>query len=243
MLRIAICDDEIIVVEEIRKYLEEIQKNVNMQFEIDEFYSGKRLLDANINQGFDIIYLDIEMPNMNGINTAIQIRETDVNVLLIYVSSYDGYYQQLFEVEPFRFIKKPINKRIFIDVFNKASQRIEKKNTDFHFQYNKSIIKLPLKEIMYFDSQRRTINIHSVNKTYTYYDKLDNVEKKLNNTNNENNVFLRVHKSYLVNYKYIKQWEYSKVYLYNGSMLQISEDRRKKVRKRYMELLGGTRDD
>lgn len=241
MLKIAICDDEITIVEQIRQYLEEIKKSNNRQFEIVEFYSGVKLVEAVAEKdNFDIIFLDIEMDIMNGIHTALKIREIDINVLLIYVSSHEGYFQQLFEVEPFRFIKKPINKKVFLDIFLKATQRLDMSVKDFHFQYNKSIIKIPLKEIMYFDSEKRTINIHTENKIYTYYDKLDSVEK---NVKNDKIVFIRIHKSYLVNYQYIKQWEYTQVTLYNGDSFQISEDRRKKIRKIYMELLGGTRDD
>lgn len=241
MLKIAICDDEITIVEQIRQYLEDIEKSANRQLEIVEFYSGVKLVETAAEKGnFDIIFLDIEMDIMNGIHTALKIREIDINVLLIYVSSHEGYYQQLFEVEPFRFIKKPINKKVFTDIFLKGIQRIEMKVRDFHFQYNKSIIKIPLKDIMYFDSERRTINIHTEDKIYTYYDKLDSVEKSVKN---DNIIFIRIHKSYLVNYQYIKQWEYTQVTLYNGYTIQISEDRRKKIRKIYMELLGGTRDD
>lgn len=236
MLRIAICDDDITIVEQVRQYLEDIAKNTKRQIEVVEFYSGVRLVEVASKKGrFDIIYLDIEMDIMNGINTALKIREKDINVLLIYVSSHEGYYQQLFDVEPFRFIKKPIDRDIFKEIFLKASQRLEMKVRDFHFQYNKCIIKIPLKDIMYFDSERRTINIHTEDKIYTYYDKLDSVEESVKN---DSIVFIRIHKSYLVNYQYIKQWEYTQVTLYNGYTIKISEERRKKIRKIYMDLLG-----
>lgn len=237
MLRIAICDDESSYVEKIIKYIMDYNKDRLNQIEINEFYSGESLVNHIVKgELFDIIYLDIEMDKLDGISTAITIREYDINVLLIYVSSHESYYKQLFEVEPFRFIKKPINKNQFKDVLEKAISRLEKVSEDFHFQYNKSIIKLPLKDIMYFDSQIRVVNIYTENQIYTYYDKLDNVEKKVKEITN---MFIRVHKSYLVNYSYIKQWEYAQVTLYNGYIIQISEDRRKMIRKKYMELIGG----
>ncbi len=237
MLRIAICDDESSYVEKMIKYIMDYNKDRLNQIEINEFYSGESLVNHIVKgELFDIIYLDIEMDKLDGISTAITIREYDINVLLIYVSSHESYYKQLFEVEPFRFIKKPINKNQFKDVLEKAISRLEKVSEDFHFQYNKSIIKLPLKDIMYFDSQIRVVNIYTENQIYTYYDKLDNVEKKVKEITN---MFIRVHKSYLVNYSYIKQWEYAQVTLYNGYIIQISEDRRKMIRKKYMELIGG----
>lgn len=237
MLRIAICDDDASYVEQMLDYIDEYNKYNTKQIEIMEFYSGNSLLNHIISGNrFDIIYLDIEMDRLDGIRTAMSIREYDINVLLIYVSSHESYYQQLFEVEPFRFIKKPINKDQFMDILNKAISRLDKKSEDFHFKYNKSIVKLPFKDIVYFDSELRIVNIHTIKGKYSYYNKLDNVEKDILN---KTNIFIRVHKSYLVNYDYIKTWEYTKVILYNGYEIQISEDRRSMIRKKYIELIGG----
>ena len=66
---------------------------------------------------YDIIYLDIEMENMDGITVARKIREQDPYTILLFVSSYDSYYEQLFEVEPLRFLRKPINPEKFEEYF------------------------------------------------------------------------------------------------------------------------------
>lgn len=240
MLRIAICDDEVSYVEQILQYIKEYSKGKIKKIEFLEFYSGESLINKIMEgESFDIIYLDIEMDKLDGISTAMKIREVDINVLLIYVSSHESYYKQLFEVEPFRFIMKPINKEKFIDVFGKAIDRLRKIEDYFHFQYNKSIIKLPLKDIMYFDSQIRVINVYTEKRVYSYYDKLDNVEEKIKK---RTNFFIRVHKSYLVNYFFIKQWSYSQITLYNDFIIQISEERRKEIRRIYLELIGGIND-
>ena len=89
---------------------------------IEIFYDGASL-ERIYEKGdrFDIIYLDIEMSGKNGIEAAKSIRRLDRDVLLIYVSSYETYFMQLFEVEPFRFIKKPIKETEFEEVIDTAS--------------------------------------------------------------------------------------------------------------------------
>lgn len=237
MLRIALCDDAPLCVEQMRRYIELVGKRIQRKFEIVEVYAGDRLLDEIANTGsFDLILLDIEMPGMNGVDVAKKIREDDYQTLIVYVSSHEGYYRELFDVEPFRFVKKPVEEEIMISVITKAVERIDQKSTDFHFKSNRKILKIPTREIMYFDSQKRVVNVHTEKEVYSYYDKLDSISERMSVENPE---FIRIHKSYLVNYHFIRQWEFTKVVLYNGTILQISEDRRKSVRENYMKLLGG----
>lgn len=125
MLRIAICDDDKILVTQIEEMLNRYLDKKMIDRYIDIFYDGASL-ERIYEKGdrFDIIYLDIEMSGKNGIEAAKSIRKLDRDVLLIYVSSYETYFMQLFEVEPFRFIKKPIKETEFEEVIDLAYERI-----------------------------------------------------------------------------------------------------------------------
>lgn len=237
MVRIGICDDEPVVVEQIRGMLDKLDRTGLKRLEIVEFYSGEKLLES-ISKGscYDLLYLDIEMHQLNGINVAKKIREKDVNMLIIYVSGNEGYYRDLFDVEPFRFIIKPIDERLFLNIFLKAEERITIQEVVFTFQTNKSIVKLPLNDIMYFDSAGRVITIHTQEKEYRYYDKLDLVEETVKA---DCDLFIRVHKSYLVNFKYIKIFETSKVIMRDEKEISISDERRNSAKKAYMKLIRG----
>ena len=205
---------------------------------IEIFYDGASL-ERIYEKGdrFDIIYLDIEMSGKNGIEAAKSIRRLDRDVLLIYVSSYETYFMQLFEVEPFRFIKKPIKETEFEEVIDFAYERIIEEDAYFEYKYNKTVGKVLIRKIMYFESAGRIVNIHTEESTYRYYGKLDEVERRLV----QNKIpFLRIHKSFYVNFHFVDKITFSKLILSDGTVLQISQDRQNIIRKRYLDILGGT---
>lgn len=239
MLRIAICDDEQIFLNELEICIDNYLNKIFVEHSIEIFYDGTSLEKAYYegNQ-FDILYLDIAMNTMNGIEVAKSIRKIDRNVILIYVSSYDSYYIQLFEVEPFRFIKKPIQKNEVQNITQQAYERVIEKDVYFMYKYNKIIGKILLNNILYFESIGRIIYIHNLSETLKYYGRLDDVERRLKNCKIP---FLRIHKSYYVNFRYIDQVTFSKVILTDVE-LQISKERQMYIRKKYLEILEGETD-
>lgn len=185
---------------------------------------------------FDLLYLDIEMLQINGIDVARKIREKDMDVIIIYISSYENYFIQLFEVEPFRFIKKPVDDEIFYNYFNKAYDRILGRDLFFEYRFNKVPHRIMLKDVLYFESSGRLVKIMGKDENGKFYGKLNTVERKLESGKIP---FLRIHQSYLVNYRFIKEISFYKVVLYDGTELQISEERQKLVREKYNFLMGG----
>src|SRR5699024_3141440 len=147
------------------------------EVQIELYSDGKELLeDFESGIGLDLIFLDIEMKQVDGIETARKIREKDYHILIVYVSSYEQYLMQLFEVEPFRFLKKPLQREQLEDVFLKAQKRIEEKQKSYYrFQFGKTVIQVLQKDILYFESAGRKVIVHTVEKQYEYYDKLDQI--------------------------------------------------------------------
>lgn len=244
MINIAICDDDIAITGVIEEMLYKIEKEQNLQINCSIFFDGDTLIQ-NIHQGsyYDLIYMDIEMNRINGINTAEIIRNLDVPVLIIYISGYEKYLKELFHTEPFRFLSKPIDESEFCDVFMAAFKRIQQKTGYFSFSYNKTYIKVPLSSIYYFESKNRIVYIHmSENKNIyaegsydRFYGKMNEVQKQLSAYNSR---FIRIHQSYLVNYDYIKSMNFTTVMMTNGTLLQISEERQKSVRTQYCSMAG-----
>ena len=195
---------------------------------------------------YDIAFLDIEMHKINGISAAELIRSMEVPALIVYVSSYEKYLKELFNTEPFRFLSKPIIGKEFHSVFMDAYKRIRQKSEYFSFTYNKEFIKVPLGRIYYFESCNRVIYIHAVRNVraentesdemeYRFYGKMNDVEKQLSDSNVR---FIRIHQSYLVNFDYIKSMNFTNVTMSDGAMLQISEDKQKKVRSQFCAMAG-----
>lgn len=238
MIKIAICDDENVIVNQIENIILEVCRRENIPVNIDAFYSGETLeKQIAIGTIYDLIFLDIQMRGEDGITAAENIRKMDDNVLLIYVSGYDRYMMDLFRLDVFGFIKKPICGEILIKTFLEAYQRICSKMIYFTFAYKYQEYKILCKNILYFESNGRKIILHAQNEdSYTFNGKLSEVEKKISDGKIP---FLRIHQSYLVNYHLIRSRTRVEITLINGTKLPISEDRQKYFNKQYSRLLGG----
>lgn len=230
MIKIAICDDDPAFVGTTQTYLEKIQSEYHYELEISPYLSGAELMeDYKAGDRFDLIYLDIEMANMDGIETAKQIRTTDYHVLIVYISSHEEYLRQLFEAEPFRFLQKPVSFDNFYPVFLQAERRIaQKQNNFYYFKSKNNLIKVLCKDILYFESSGRKVIVHTVLRSYEYYDKLNVIEEKLKEKR-----FIRIHKAYLVNIENIEAFQYERIALTDGTILSISEKNRPRIRNEF----------
>lgn len=236
MLEIAVCDDDIIVTGKVEKLLEKIGQKYNVQMSIEVFWDGDELVESiKSGERFDIIYLDIEMKRMNGLDAANEIRKIDRESLLIYITSHESYMPVTFDYRPFQFIVKPIQIDKFEQCFVKAHQEILRNDSYFQFKYNKTNHRILAQNIMYFESNKRVISIIAQDTIMKFYGKLDGVENALRGSKLN---FLRIHQSYLVNFKYIEEIAYDRVKLIDGQVLYISEDRRKKIGRQYCDIAG-----
>lgn len=236
MINIAVCDDDLEITKSINKLLMKYQDERDLDFTVDLFNDGSGLKSSILKgKKYDLIYLDIEMRQMNGIATAKYIRSIDTTVLLIYVSNYDNYLNELFEVEPFRFMSKPINDKRFYMFLDLAIDRIRSANGIYCFRFNKDILTVILRDVIYFESCGSRVHIVLKGKLYKFYKKLDDVEKEI--SVNYSIPFIRIHKSYLVNFQQIRKVGYTEVETKDGRILNISDTYKKDVRARYSKLL------
>lgn len=237
MVNIAICDDDLVFATKIESILFNISKNQLIDMSVEVYSDGIELWeDIKNGHNFEILYLDIEMVKLNGIDVAKRIRQTDSEVIIIYISSYETYFIELFEVEPFRFIKKPVDTGIFECYFQKAYERIVQNDAYFEYKFKKVPHKVQTKNIIFFESSGRVITIRTKDSAGKFYGKLNLLEKQLENGKIP---FLRIHQSYLVNYRFIKEITFSKVVLLDGTELQISEERQKMIRAKFSNLMRG----
>ena len=159
-MKIAVCDDDKLLTGEIDRQLQGLRQRMGISFETEIFFDGTTLWDSiERNGSYDIIYLDIEMKNMDGITVAKKIREQDPYTILLFVSSYDSYYEQLFEVEPLRLLRKPIDPGKFEEYFRIAYGKLMNLDERLHFEFNKRLYQIPYREIIYMESQRRVIRL------------------------------------------------------------------------------------
>ena len=233
MIRIGICEDLKVELDKEKSMVEEIMQELGYNVHIFCCGSGDELLYQIENKGdLDILLMDIEMNGKNGVETAKIIRDTDHRVIMIFISLYDQYCKELIDTQPFAFIDKPVSKEKLKNIMIKA---IEVQNTGdeiFEFTFKKKKYCFPLRKICYFESSKRKIFVHSKERTDCYYDRLDIVEKVLEDATVK---FLRINKSVLVNISYIMEYHYDYVVMYDGISVMIGKKYRDTVRSHCIE--------
>lgn len=221
-MKIAICDDYLIACSALKSYLLEYDPS----FEIFTYQRGQDILKAELSEHFDVVIMDIQLePNsliddenvVTGIDIAYRMKQVDRNIILIYFSGF--YDKKIVKTEPFDFLQKPINP----NEINKMMDRIIRwKNgtpsTKFQFSFDGLATRIPLQEIIYFTSYHRLIIVHTKEYDYKYYDKLDNVQRKVESMTS---TFVRISKSYYVNMLWIDKNSTNKIYI-AGEELSIS---------------------
>lgn len=241
MVRIAVCDDDTRFTAELEEMVRREAADAGISVETEAYSDGDTLL-ADIEKGYryDLVFLDIEMERVDGINAARRIRMSDRSALLIYVSGYEQYLKELFEVEPFRFLSKPVDGEKLRKYFRDACARIGEAEAYYRFSFNREIRKVAVRDVVYFESRNRVVHIFMADgSAERFYGRLNAVEKELSEGRQE---FLRIHQSFLVNYSYIEKMNFSVVTVIFGdgrrAALKISEDREKAVRSRLCGMAG-----
>lgn len=227
-MRIVICDDDKMICSQLENILlQHAEKSAN-DIQVSVFFSGESLLEY-INHGnfFDLIYIDIKMQNINGIEVGKYIRKTlkDYATELIYISGYDTYDRQLFDVQPLHFIPKPISESMVLDDLQLALERIGKRTIYFHYQKGHDVYRVPVHEILYFENASREIKIYMVDHSDSFYGTFDEIALRLSGQS-----FIQIHRSYLMNYNHVNILRYAEVVMSNGAVLPISRAKRKEFR-------------
>lgn len=235
MLDIAICDDDNSFAGGLEKTLCRMEKTYGLKFEIDVYQDGCSLVkEVMSGKRYDIICMDIQMREMDGVEAARQIRKLDRVVELIYVTSYDSYMKEVFEVTPSGFIVKPLNQKEFETTFCRVMRTVIGQDAYYRFRYKKEEYKLLIRNILYFTSDLRKTYIVEEGGRYMEYRKLNDISKNLGQ---ENGMFVRIHKSYLVNYRHIVRFSYDTVKLSNEEVLPVSSHRKQEVDEQLAKLM------
>ncbi|QUH24716.1 LytR/AlgR family response regulator transcription factor [Serpentinicella alkaliphila] len=198
-LTIAICDDDHVQVDLIYKY---ILKSPIKRYdkEIIKTYEGEKLLEIIRCKKIDIIFLDIEMKGMNGIEVAREIRKINDEIVIIFLTGYKGYALDAFSVKSLDYVIKPIYEDEFNITLDKALRRVDEsraykgKNDYFVVRNKDEIIRLKYDEIFFFEKQQRKIKIYSHKGNFMFNGTIRDLECQL-----EDVCFLQCHQGYLVN--------------------------------------------
>ncbi len=231
-MRIAICDDNNDYINIIENYIEKLNKS---NAECDAFESGESLVSAYIdnNERYDVIFLDMEMKKLNGIETANKIREIDEHTIIIFVTSHTEYMKDSFKCSPFRFLVKPVEYSEFQEVFHDISTKLKKQRKTFTFTENKTRVRLFCDDIIYCESQDHWIRIYTKDQAYKVCKTLTDLHESL-----DKEMMYRVHKSFVINFQFVKSMKENVVQLYHcDRLIPISRSYKKAVIEEYTNFI------
>ncbi|MEG1131517.1 MAG: LytTR family DNA-binding domain-containing protein [Romboutsia sp.] len=232
MLKIALCEDEQSQRKTIKNYINEIFKKDGKNYELIEFENGESLL-KEYPKGVDILFLDIQMGNLNGMDTARKIREFDEKVEIIFITGVWEYVQEGYEVRAYRYLIKPVDFENFAKQFKLCTSYIEKqKNSSILATYKGESNKIPVNSIVYIETDNRNTIIHTMDKSYKSNMGISKLEKDLEDEN-----FLRCHNSFLINLQYISKIGQNSVNLSKFEVL-VSRHKMKDLKLKFTNLLG-----
>lgn len=227
-MKIIICDDEPLAREQIRRYIQNYNQAMP-DYELLEFSSGEELVrSCKDNLCADIVFLDIELNNLDGIDTAKLIRIYNKKIIIIFVSSHKERVFDAFDCETFHFITKPFSQEKFDDVLEKALAKYKLQHQYYMIKWRNQSIKMPIEKIKYLEICRRHVVFHTYDGEFQMSTTLADVLNDLVAYG-----FLQTHQGYVVNMGLIMRIEGLEIMLMDGTKVSISARKRKTVITEY----------
>lgn len=221
MYQAAIVDDELDILNSTKALLADEFAKANTAVAFDFFTDSEDFLsmfESHFN--YDIIFLDIEMPNIDGISVCRKIRQLSKDALVIFISNKEELVFQTFEVQPFRFIRKSELKELCSSLVDSIINELKRRSPQtFTIIENNGgdVLSFDARNIIYVEAQRKECKIVTTNGDSTVKMKLMDLEEKL-----ESFHFVRIHRSFLVNMDYIFRITKNSIILTSGEELPIS---------------------
>lgn len=212
-MRFAICDDDRQHIKLLKSYIE---KACVEAVDIEAYDSGEALVEAYERYGerYDALFMDMEMPGMNGIDTANAIRAIDEYVILVFVTSHRQYMQESFKCTPLRFVLKPMQEDEISEAVEAIIHKLKKERQTFSFYYNKSYVRLYCDDILYCESAGNSVCIVTKDESYTFRMSLNELAQSLPQQS-----FCRCHKGFLVNLSHLKTVKGNEISLYHSDQV------------------------
>lgn len=213
-MQIGVCDDQ----KEMRDMIIDKVKKLYPADDIASYKSGQEVLEAL--QCPDILFLDIQMPKMDGLETARELRKVNRQMIIIFVTVTEDYVFRSFDVGAFHYLIKPFEDEKFAEVLQNAVRQYEERTKE-RMGIKKEMpslmvtakgkhITISPEDIVYAEVLDRKVTIHTMDSDIEYYGKLKELEKKVGED------FYRPHRAYLINFNFIKKYDATTIYLKKG---------------------------
>jgi DNA-binding LytR/AlgR family response regulator len=238
-MRIAVCDDNIDELSHISCLLEDYRREHNNSITYETFHSATELLETIKSKNFDLFILDILMPGITGMEAAKEIRSSDSEIPIIFLTSSREFAVESYRVNAADYILKPARKDELIHVINKQFTKFMKEEAYFTLKMENGILKIPFSKIVYVEVTNRRIQFNladgEIREAYGY---LADYERLLL----DQPCFYKPHRSYLVNLNYVTQLDKNGLITTIGKTVPVARDAYAKVKAAYMKHLLSAND-
>lgn len=235
MIRVAIVEDNSAERERLRACLRWLEESEGMRFHVTEFASGTAFI-GSFEPVYDLIFMDIEMPGMDGMETARALRKMDASVLLIFVTNMAQYAIAGYEVEALDFILKPVNRYSFAIKMKRAAARIPKRIEEYvTVKCEGELRQVPISSVCWLDINGHYVVYHTTEGDFEEYGTLKEAYGKLNRS-----FFVFANRSCLVNLYHVSAVNKNGVTV-GGSQLDISRPQKKSFLAAMSDFMGGRR--
>lgn len=234
-MKILICDDNLNIVKEVKGLLDEYALNKNPSLDISTFDNGQAVLESN--EKFNIAILDVEMPGCNGIELGKTLREKNRHIVLMYITSHKKYLDEALNLNAARFFEKPIDAKRFYDGLDNAIKRIDNTTIKFFLKEDNASVRINAGYIIYVEIEpigHRKTKVVTEERTYISANKIAFWEDHLISS-----LFVKTHKSYIINMEYITKYENNTVQLNNRYNIPISRNYQSAVHKAFIRYMTG----
>ncbi len=229
-MKVAFCDDSIDSLQTMIKQYTSYCGKVNIPCEYDAYQSGTELLN-NMENRYSVIFLDINMPGIDGISVARELRKSDNDIYIVFITSFIQYALDGYEVDAFRYLLKDQINLSFNGCMDIMLEKMRSRKSRAFFKFIEGEASILLNELMYVESDKHKLLFHidGITVPYSLYMKLDDVEKQIDSMS-----FLRLHKSYLVNMEFIEMISRYNATIRNSIILPIPKSKYSEVSSAYL---------
>lgn len=231
-MRIAVCDDEELFRIEFKNVLDKAL--VNVDYDIDTFSGGSSLYEAFLKEPFDLVFLDIEMPGIDGITLAKRLRAISENVHIVFLTSHIEYALEGYEVNALRYLVKPVDMNKLGEVLKYVQ---DKKNNSRQIMIREDgeDIVIDISDIIYMESMDKNVRIVTSKREYVTRYNISDYEEELKNSG-----FLRIHRGYLISLSKVKKIVKNDVVMDGDISLPVSRSNIKTLKDALYAYVEGT---
>lgn len=221
-ISVAIVEDQPEDYETLKEFVERYGAERSLSFNIAHFSSGITFIEK-YRGDYDIVFMDINMPNQSGLDTAKELRKIDDKVILIFITNLAQFAIKGYSVNAFDFVPKPINYVEFSTLFKRAiTKNDHEKKSEIIIKSNRKIMKMDSSSLIYVEVVNHNLLFHTIDETISAWGSLSNVYNELSKFG-----FVKVSNSLIVNIRHVKNVNGYEITLDNDKLLYLSRGEKK----------------